>query len=267
MKADNIPGPLPPSRSLPSIARSAPRRSRSRTQDATSSGGSTGEPSPSCAPSSSTTDAIGRSLELLAKVRTGAMPGRMLAPADRQALVALLAADGLSSPEIAQILQVADRTIERDRRALRDANRIPKDPRLVEQMVGRLVAEAELSVQRMRRTAREREVDPAIKIDAEHRCFQVVRDLVQSLQRLGYLPTATQKVEADLTHHVGELPTLTDLQMEIDRVKQLGGGDEVVPGLIEVERVVARAALASRVKDVTATVNTMNKEAEDEAEA
>lgn len=195
------------------------------------------------------------------------MPGRMLAPADRQALVALLAADGLSSPEIAQILQVADRTIERDRRALRDASRIPKDPRLVEQMVGRLVAEAELSVQRMRRTAREREVDPAVKIDAEHRCFQIIRDLVQSLQRLGYLPTATQKVEAELTHHVGELPTLTDLQMEIDRVRQLGGGDEALPGLVEVERVVARAALASRVKDVAANVNTMNKEAEDGAEA
>ena len=32
--------------------------------------------------------------------------------------------------------------------------------------LGRLVAEAELSVQRIRRTAREREVDPAVKIDA-----------------------------------------------------------------------------------------------------
>ncbi len=195
------------------------------------------------------------------------MPGQMLAPADRQALVALLAADGLSSPEIAQILQVADRTIERDRRALRDANRIPKDPRLIEQMVGRLMAEAELSVQRMRRTAREREVDPAVKIDAEHRCFQVIRDLVQGLQRLGYLPTATQKVEAELTHHVGELPSLSELQLEIDRIKQLTSGDEASAGLLEVERVVARASLASRVKDIVSTVNAKELEVDHDTQA
>jgi DNA-binding CsgD family transcriptional regulator len=200
-----------------------------------------------------TTDALGRSLELLAKVRSGALAGQMLAPSDRQALVSLLAADGLSTPEIAQILQVADRTIERDRRAIRTALSVPKDPRLVEQMVGRLMAEAELAVQRIRRTAREREVDAAIKIDAEHRCFEIVRDLVQSLQKLGYLPRATQKVEADLTHHVGELPSLTDLQTEIERLKLVEGGDVNGSALVEIEHVVERATLASRVKDIVST--------------
>jgi len=197
---------------------------------------------------------LGRSLELLGRVRSGAAAGSLLAPADRQALVSLLAADGLATPEIAQILQVADRTIERDRRAIRAGLAIAKDPKLVEQMVGRLMAEAELSVQRIRRTAREREVEPAVKVDAEHRCFQIVRDLVQSLQKLGYLPTATQKLEADLTHHVGELPSLGDLQAEIERLKSVQGGigaDADPSQFIDVEQVIERAALASRVKDLS----------------
>lgn len=225
------------------------RRSSKRNDPHPESPPPEGKESPVETPSA---DAFGRSLELLAKVKSGALTGKALAPADRQALVALLAADGLSTPEIAQIIQVTDRTIERDRRAIRDAHAVPKDPRMVEQMVGRLMAEAELAVQRIRRTARDREVEAAVKIDAEHRCFLIVRDLVQGLQRLGYLPTATQKVEADLTHHIGELPTLGDLQIEIDRLKLVGGGD--AGAFTEVEEVVARAVVASGVRDIVTTV-------------
>ncbi len=233
---------------------------------------STGVADASAAPSassgpgsnSSSTDHLGRSLELLARVRLGAVPGPSLAPADRQALVSLLIADGLSTPEIAQILQVADRTIERDRKTIRAGLALPRDPKLVEQMVGRLVAEAELSVQRIRRTSREREIDPAIKIDAEHRCFEIVRDLVQVLQRLGYLPTASQKVEADLTHHVGELPSLPDLQAELARLRQVAGDDDA--GLIETEHTLARASLASRVRDIVSTQSPITDDAAQDQE-
>ncbi len=212
-----------------------------------------------------TTGGMQRSLELVAKIRAGTVSGCMLAPADRQQVVSLLAADGLSTPEIAQVLQVADRTIDRDRRAIRESLAVAKDPRLVEQMVGRLMAEAELCVQRIRRTVRKDDVDPAVKVDAEHRCFEIVRDFVQSLQRLGYLPTATQKVETDLTHHVGELPSLTDLQAEIERLARVPGGDHA--SFKEVEQVVARAALASRVKDIVTTQEARNRSLSDQEDS
>jgi len=53
-----------------------------------------------------------------------------------------------------------------------------------------------------------------------------VRDLVQGLQKLGSLPSTTHKLEADLTHHVGELPTLGDLHAEIERLKAVQGMGE-----------------------------------------
>lgn len=209
-------------------------------------------PTPTSAASAPQTG-LGRSMELLGKVKAGTLPGDLLAPGDRQLLVILLSADGLSTAEIAQILKVSDRSVERDRRAIREGSAIPKDPKLVGQMVGRLMAEAELSVQRIRRVARERDVDPSVKVDAEHRCFQIVRDLVQSLQRVGYIPTVSQKVEADLTHHLGELPTLGDLQLEIDRLKLVGG--EESGAFVEVESVVARAAAATCVKQLATAIN------------
>ena len=146
-------------------------------------------------------------MDLLRKIETGETDPKSIAATDRRQLVAYLMGDGYSTAEIAQIFKVGDRTIERDKKAVRESHAIVRDPKLVEQMTGRLVSEAELSVQRIRRAVRGKKVAPAVKVDAEHRCFEIVGSLVQHMQRLGYLPTATQKVEADLIHLVGAPPT------------------------------------------------------------
>ncbi len=192
-------------------------------------------------------------MELLAKVKAGTLPADLIAPGDRQLLVAVLLADGFSTAEIAEVLKFSDRTIERDRRAIREGMAVPKDPKLVEQMVGKLIAEAELSTQRIRRTARERDVDASVKIDAQHRCFEIHRELMQFLQRVGYLPTASQKVEADLTHHLGELPSFDEMRLEVDRIKAVSGG--APDQFAEIDDVFARVAVASQVKQLATTLN------------
>jgi len=199
-----------------------------------------------------------RSLELLAKVRAGTLSGRMLGATERQSLVALLAADGLSGPEIAQILQVSDRTVERDRRDIRDRYALPRDPKLVAQMAGRLLAEAELSIQRIRRTAREREVEPNVKIDAEHRCFQIVDSVVERLQKLGYLPTAATRLQADLTHHAAEVPSSEDLEKQVAGLRELvsseGPADPVlIEAIGSMSSVLERARVATEIKRVENT--------------
>jgi hypothetical protein len=193
-------------------------------------------------------------MNLLRKIEKGAVDPSGIAPSDRRQLVGFLTGDGYSAAEIAQILQVGDRTIERDKRAIRESNAIARDPKLVEQMVGRLVGEAELSVQRIRKAVRDKKVSPSVKVDAEHRCFQVVNDLVQSLQRLGYLPTAAQKVEADLTHHVGDVPDFGTTRAEVVRLKEIcqqhpKRDPEVVQRVLQLERQVAEADLATQVEN------------------
>jgi hypothetical protein len=192
-----------------------------------------------------------RTIDLLQQLKAGTLAGAELTIASRRRIVSYLIGDGVPTPEIAQILKVTERTIDRDKRAIRETNAIEKDPKLVAQMVGRLCAEAELTIQRIRRTTREKEVDPAVRVDGEHRCYLVFADMVGRLQRLGYLPTAAQKVEADLTHHVEEIPTSDDLSREIDRIRRIGGEDTQV-AIVKLEQMLTRATIATEIKQFSA---------------
>ncbi len=125
-----------------------------------------------------------RTLSLLQKIQAGTVDPKCIRPAERRAIVSYLMADGYSTADMAQILKVSDRSIERDKKAIREANALSADPELVEQMAGRLVCEAELSIQRIRKTARDKNTPQAVRIEAEHRCYQIVSDMITSLQHL-----------------------------------------------------------------------------------
>jgi transposase-like protein len=207
-----------------------------------------------------------RTIELLRKIESGSMDPKAISAAERRQLVAFLMGDGYSTAETAQILGVNDRTIERDKKTIRESNAIARDPKLVGQMVGRLYGEAELSIQRIRKAVRDKKVSPAVKIEAEHRCYQIVSDLTQSLQRLGYLPTAARKVEADLTHHVAELPDLNSIQAEIRRIKAVCRDTkaELPPQVALLEEQAARAELATGVEQLAAEVGDPKEGQEDD---
>ncbi|MCP4594581.1 MAG: hypothetical protein GY842_27945 [bacterium] len=205
--------------------------------------------------------AVGTStVTLLRQIQSDAVDPRSISVADRRQLVAFLLGDGYSTAEMSQILKVGDRTIERDKKAIRESNALARDPRLVEQMMGRLVGEAELAVQRIRKAVRDKDTSKALRVDAEHRCYLIISDLVGAMQRLGYLPTAAQKVEADLTHHLGEVPDLAMLQGEVRRLRQICPVDgENAPDTIRqlslLEQQITQADLASRVEVISSTLN------------
>jgi transposase len=195
-----------------------------------------------------------RTFALLKQIQSGQLDPACIGTPSRRQLVVAMMSDGYSTAEIAEILKVSDRTIERDRKAIREANAVSRDPRLVEQMTGRLIGEGELCVQRIRKAARDKEASPMVRIEAEHRCFQIVSNLVEGLQRLGYLPTATQKLEADLTHHAGALPEFGVLEAEVLRLKevsqQLPGGN-AGERVAQLEQTIGRARLATEIETLS----------------
>ncbi len=99
-----------------------------------------------------------QTLALLQKIKDGQFEANSIEKAERKLLVRFLMAEGKSTAEIAHLLKVSDRTIERDKKALREEIAITKNPKLVEQMVGMLVYESELSVQRLRKVQRDRKL-------------------------------------------------------------------------------------------------------------
>jgi transposase len=168
-------------------------------------------------------DAQERTLTLLHKIQTGLMDPKCLRIEERHLIVCYLMADGYCTAEMAQIVGCSERTIERNKKAIRQANAIVSSPQLVEQMAGRLVSEAELCVQKIRKAARDNNTPSAVKIDAEYRCFQIINQMTISLQRLGYLPTAAARLQADITHNIGQVPELSQIELEYQRLKRISG--------------------------------------------
>lgn len=162
-----------------------------------------------------------RSLDILQGIKAGNTNPSLLSPEQRIPLVSLLSAEGQSTAEISHLLKVSDRTIERDKQAIRENNAISQDPELTKIMAGRLVNEAQICIQRIRKFERDANCPPAAKIEGEKGCFQIVNSLTERLQSLGYLPTATKKLEADLTHHADNQFSLDSIQSEVQRLQDI----------------------------------------------
>ena len=162
-----------------------------------------------------------QTLALLQDIRNGSIDPKSLRPDERRPLVSLLMAEGQSTPEIAYLLKASDRIIQLDKKALREENTITKDPALVGQMAGRLATEADLCMERIRKFARGKDTPASVKVDAEHRCFQIFEKTIERLQSLGFLPTAAQKIEADLIHRAASSLTLEEIKLEAERVKKI----------------------------------------------
>jgi transposase len=210
-----------------------------------------------------------RTLSLLQKIQAGTVDPKCIRPADRRLIVSYLISDGYSTADIAQILKISDRSIERDKKAIREANALSADPELVEQMAGRLVCEAELSVQRIRKAARDKNTPQAVRIDAEHRCYQIVSDMITSLQRLGYLPIAAQRLQADFTHNIGQIPDFAQMQEEVQRLRQITGetqgtDPQLTEHLNQIEIQVVKAKLASQIENISKIVE--SKEIQNESD-
>ncbi|MBL7140947.1 MAG: hypothetical protein ISS74_08565 [Planctomycetes bacterium] len=162
-------------------------------------------------------------LDLIRRIRSGDIASEGLDKDSRQRCVEHLTAEGYSPLEIAEILKVSDRTVRRDRKAICEAHAVQRDPRLVEEMVGRLVQRADTAVERISRAVRGKEVKPVDRIEAETACWRILKELVECLQRLGYLPTAAVQVRGDLRHSFSvELPSVADLQAEAERLEAIG---------------------------------------------
>ncbi len=193
--------------------------------------------------------------DLVRAIQAGEVSGRALAPEDRQRCVEFLLAEGYSVVEISEVLKVHERTIQRDKLAIRNANALQRDESLPGRMAGYLVAEAEHSMSLLGRVARDRETPAAVKVEIARTRFGILDRLVERLQSLGYLPTAAQEIRADLTHRVEEPPDMAALEAEFTvvtaLVEQLAPGDGAARArLEELKAAISRTSLAHGIEDL-----------------
>ncbi len=158
-------------------------------------------------------------LSVIRDIQQGALDPRSLGVEDRRRCVEHLTGEGYSLAEIAEILKVTERTIARDRSAVRQSNAIQADENITGEMVGQLVLQADTTINRIRRITRDGDTPPAARIEGEKACWVVARDLVQKLQSLGYLPNAPQEIHGQMTHQVEHVPAFGQMNEEVTRLE------------------------------------------------
>ena len=215
-------------------------------------------------------DAIERAAEertvtdVVADIRADVTDPRGITPEDRRRCVEYLGVEGLSITEIAQLMKRSGRTIARDRVQIQQANALVATPELADRMAGQLNAEAQTCQARIRRVTRDRDTPSAVKVVGERACFDIQNRLVERLQSLGYLPTVSQRIEADLRHRSETVPGYNELAVEVERLKTIAladGDEDTVSGLAMLHDTVARAQLTVRLDDVASR---LGKDANDD---
>ena len=158
-------------------------------------------------------------LQTIREIKQGALDSKLLCPEDRRACVGHVISEGLSVAEAAEFLKVSGRTIARDLKALQEEGAIDRDPRLAGLVAGRLMAEADQCMQRIRRATRPKDTPPAVRVEGERVCFSILSELAQRLQSLGYLPTAAQELSATISHTLDDIPTFEETEREIKQLR------------------------------------------------
>ena len=202
-------------------------------------------------------------LSLMRDIQQGALAPRSLGVEDRRRCVEHLTGEGYSLAEIAEILKVAERTIARDRSAVRQSNAIQADENITGEMVGQLITQADTSIHRIHRITRDSDTPPSARIDGEKACWAITRELVNTLQSLGYLPNAPQQIQGQITHQVEHLPAFGQMNEEVTRLELIVNqhvlaGDQDQQPLLEqlasVKDQVARGVLQEQITSIATHV-------------
>ncbi|MCH8824633.1 MAG: hypothetical protein IH984_14125 [Planctomycetes bacterium] len=193
-------------------------------------------------------------ISVIRDIQQGGIEAKSLAIEDRKRCVEHLAGDGYTVAEIAEILQVTDRTIARDKAAIRQANSVESDPQMAAQMVGQLHNQADTCIQRIRRVTREKETPSNVRVDGEKACWVIYNNLVQRLQSLGYLPTAPQQFQGEMKHQFESLPGYGEMNDELARLEIIvsthGSNEENLPliqELTELKDQAERGSLSEKI--------------------
>jgi hypothetical protein len=155
--------------------------------------------------------------DILRLIKSQELDPKTLKPDDRRTCVLHLLGEGLSTSEIAHVLRCHDRTIERDRREIRESNSLRVDPGFADRVAGELMSEGDMTISRIRRAARDAAAAPGDRIAAEKSCFDIRCQLIDRLQSLGYLPNAARRTELSFRADGNALSNL-DLSQEINQM-------------------------------------------------
>lgn len=151
---------------------------------------------------------------LLRAIHDERIDPRSLSTERRRECVAHLTAQGFGALDIARLLCVSERTIERDRRTLRADNAIAPSVHLGDELMGEMHAIVLASVQRLTRLATDTDAPHYARVWAETAIVKHYLQLVDKTRQLDYIPSGTDR----LRDAIGS--DLATLERELQRARR-----------------------------------------------
>jgi len=127
-------------------------------------------------------------VQILQEINSGQFDPRLLDSEGRKCCVEALMGEGYTISHMAQVLKRNEKTIRRDLKEIRAQHALSPSQKFTKELVGELVAKALHHSGYLMRIARSKDALPGEKSQAEFAAWKVIKELVEKLQTLGYLP-------------------------------------------------------------------------------
>lgn len=164
-------------------------------------------------------------LTLIQRLQDGSLNPATLAKEERQQCVEALLFEGYSPVQISQLVSRSEKTIKRDLADIRLRNALIPSLELAKQLVGNFLIKVEAHQTRLMRLARGNDGSVSERTQAEYSAWRVLRESMELLQTLGYLPARPLQIAGDVMHHLsvedGER-SLEEIDQTIQEIETVG---------------------------------------------
>lgn len=206
---------------------------------------------------------------LLGQIKSGQIDPKTMSSRNRQVCVEALILEGYQNASVAQVLKVSDRTVRRDIQEIRRKNALEPSVDLAKQMIGQFFQKAMNHHAYLTRLARSQKATVAEKTLAETAAWRVLKECLEKLQLLGYLPLKPHEVVGHFFHQA-ESDTLEDVNAMKKQLTELEEqakemnifDEEISKRIVLLREEVKRSEIKSRISGVKEQLK--NKEVENE---
>ena len=142
-----------------------------------------------------------RVLHNIQAIKDGRLKPKALSEVERQECVEFLSGEGYTQQQIGEVLTISDRTVRRDLEAIEERNALSPDVNLAKRIIGNMFRKAIGHHKYLQRLARSSSASVSEKSQSEFLAWRVLKEMVEKMQSLGYMPMRPQEVAGSLFHH------------------------------------------------------------------
>jgi len=166
-----------------------------------------------------------RVLHNIQAIKDGRLNPKSLSDIERQECVEFLSGEGYTQQQIGEVLTISDRTVRRDLEAIEERNALTPDINLAKRIIGNMFRRAIGHHRYLVRLARTSGASVSEKSQSEFLAWRVLKEMVEKMQSLGYLPMRPQEIAGDLFHHFDEAQekSFEEARKTLDEVVRIAG--------------------------------------------